>query len=570
MSTATTPAIPAFPDFSYERPDLERLSADFKEALAAFEAAGSAAEQINALDRIYELRNAYQTMYNIGHIRHTADTRDAFYETENNFFDEAGPRFEELKSHFYRALLESPFRADLRQRLGDQLFAIAEFSLKVFSPDIMTDLQEENRLSSAYNKLKATARIEFQGETFNLSSIHVKELDPDRDVRREASTAKWDWMAAQAPEMERIFGEMVTLRDRMARRLGFRDFVEMGYARMLRTDYSAADVAVFREQVARHIVPLATRLYEAQARRLGLEQLDYYDEGLLFPEGNAQPQGSPAWIIEQAGTMYRELSGETDTFFRFMRENELMDLVARDGKSTGGYCTFIPGYGAPFIFSNFNGTSGDIDVLTHEAGHAFQVYESRHIEISEYNWPTYEACEIHSMSMEFFTWPWMQRFFGEQVDRYRYGHLAGAITFLPYGVAVDEFQHFVYENPDISAAERNAAWRRIEQKYLPHRRYAGHEFLEQGGFWQKQSHIFAVPFYYIDYTLAQICAFQFWLRDQADHAAAWHDYLRLCQAGGSKSFLQLVELANLRSPFEPGCVEEVAGAVARWLDDNQM
>ncbi|MCB0635076.1 MAG: M3 family oligoendopeptidase [Lewinella sp.] len=569
MPTVTS-VIPPFPQFAYERPALESLRTDFETALAAFTAAGSAAGQIKALEQIYALRNQYQTMYNIGHIRHTADTRDDFYEQENNFFDEAGPQFDELKSHFYRALLDSPFRAELQAHLGDQLFDIAELSLKVFSPEIISDLQEENRLSSAYNKLKATAQIEFEGEIYNLSSLHVKELDPDRDTRRRAATAKWDWMAQQAPEMERIFDEMVTLRDGMARRLGFGNFVEMGYARMLRTDYSAADVAVFRDQVARHIVPLATRLYEAQARRLGLDDLHHYDESLLFPEGNPQPQGSPEWSIEQAGGMYRELSEETDEFFHFMRRNELMDLVARDGKATGGYCTFIPGYGAPFIFSNFNGTSGDIDVLTHEAGHAFQVYESRHIAINEYTWPTYEACEIHSMSMEFFTWPWMDRFFGDQVDRYRYGHLASALTFLPYGVAVDEFQHFVYENPGVSPAERNAAWRRIEEKYLPHRRYAGHAFLEQGGFWQKQSHIFSVPFYYIDYTLAQICAFQFWLRDQADHASAWNDYLRLCQAGGSKPFLQLVKLANLRSPFDPGCVREVAGAVSQWLDDHQM
>ena len=267
--------------------------------------------------------------------------------------------------------------------------------------------------------------------------------------------------------------------------------------------------------------------------------------------------------------MYGELSAETSEFFSFMQERQLMDLQARPGKATGGYCTFIAKYKAPFIFSNFNGTSGDIDVLTHEAGHAFQVYCSRDIGISEYNWPSYEACEIHSMSMEFFTWPWMELFFQEDAPKYKLGHLSGALYFLPYGVAVDEFQHYVYANPEASPAERNLAWREIERKYLPHRDYDGHPFLESGGFWQKQSHIFGMPFYYIDYALAQICAFQFWKKSQEDHPQAWADYLRLCQAGGSRSFLELVELAKLRSPFEDGCIASVVDVIVDWIDQAE-
>jgi len=243
-----------------------------------------------------------------------------------------------------------------------------------------------------------------------------------------------------------------------------------------------------------------------------------------------------------------------------------MDQINRKGKATGGYCTYIGAFQSPFIFSNFNGTSGDIDVLTHEAGHAFQVYSSRNIGINEYNWPTYEACEIHSMSMEFFTWPWMSLFFEEDTEKYWFSHLANAICFLPYGVAVDEFQHVVYENPDLSPQARNKAWKAIEQKYLPHRDYDGQSYLESGAYWQKQTHIFASPFYYIDYTLAQICAFQFWSRDRNDHATAWKDYVSLCQQGGSRSFLELVKLAGLESPFQPGCLQQVMEPLKSWLE----
>ena len=263
--------------------------------------------------------------------------------------------------------------------------------------------------------------------------------------------------------------------------------------------------------------------------------------------------------------MYEDLSKETGEFFKFMQENHLMDLVAKKGKAGGGYCTFIEDYKAPFIFSNFNGTSGDIDVLTHEAGHAFQVYSSRHFEIPEYYWPTYEACEIHSMSMEFFTWPWMDLFFKEDTDKYKFSHLSDALLFLPYGVSVDEFQHWVYENPEATPKERKLQWREIEKKYLPHKDYEGNDYLENGGFWQRQGHIYNSPFYYIDYTLAQICAFQFWKRSRENQEEAWADYVKLCKLGGSMSFTKLVEAANLISPFEDGCVESVVGEIETWL-----
>ena len=555
-----------FENFQYTRPQFDQFSAAFREELARFQKAPSAEEQDKALDRINGLRTEFTSMYNVCHIRHTMDTRDEFYEKENEYFDQQMPAYEGLVNEFYKALAVSPFRNALEDKWGQQLFAIAELSMKTFDDSVIGLLQEENKLSSAYTKLKAKARINFKGEEHNLSSIVKFEMDKTRAVRKEAAEAKWAFFAEHAAELEGLFSRLVRVRHRIARELGFQNFVELGYARMLRTDYGPEKVANFRRQVKDYIVPITSRLYERQRRRLGLDQLKYYDEDLRFPSGNPQPKGEPEWIVGQARQMYSELSGETREFFDFMRSNELMDLQTRPGKATGGYCTFIGKFQAPFIFSNFNGTSGDIDVLTHEAGHAFQVYSSRDIGISEYNWPTFEACEIHSMSMEFFTWPWMPLFFKEDAGKYKFSHLSNALYFLPYGVAVDEFQHFVYEHPEATAAERNQAWRDIERQYLPHRDYDGHPFLEGGGYWQKQSHIFVMPFYYIDYTLAQICAFQFWKKDQEGHQQAWSDYVRLCNAGGSRSFLELVQLANLRSPFEDGCVASVVDLITEWLD----
>ncbi len=558
-----------FSDYAYQRPDLQSFKSSFQEVLNQFINAPNVEQQAKLLQELNALRVDFDSMASICSIRHSINTNDKFYETENQFFDEHYPETAELINDYYRALLKSTFRKDLETTFGNQLFVLAELSLKTFEPEILQDLKDENKEGTAYNQLKARAKIKFRGQTYNLSSISPLELDLDRNTRKEAQDAKWEFFESNATEVEGIYDRLVKLRHGMANKLGYKNYIPLGYARMRRSDYGPEQVAVFRKQILEQIVPIATELYKQQAKRIGLEKLEYYDLALGFPDGNPTPKGEAPWMEEQAGKMYRELSAETDEFYRYMWDNELMDNSAKDGKMTGGYCTFIGKYQSPFIFSNFNGTSHDVTVLTHEAGHAFQCYAtSRNQNLYEYLWPTYEACEIHSMSMEFFTWPWMQLFFKEDTEKFMYEHLSGAVQFLPYGVAVDEFQHVIYENPDMSPADRNRAWRDIEQKYLPHRTYEGNEFLDEGGFWHRQSHIFTSPFYYIDYVLAQICAFQFWKRSLEDKEAAWKDYVNLCKAGGSKSFLDLVKLAGLKSPFDEGTVEWAVQPIKEFFEKN--
>lgn len=255
-----------------------------------------------------------------------------------------------------------------------------------------------------------------------------------------------------------------------------------------------------------------------------------------------------------------------------MIDRELLELDAKEGKSGGGYCTYFPTFESPFIFANFNGTSGDVDVLTHEAGHAFQVYSSRH-QIPAYRWPTMEAAEIHSMSMEFLAWPWIHGFFKEDTDKYKFSHLASAVSFLPYGVAVDEFQHAIYEKPEMTPDERKQTWRDIEKKYLPFKDYDDDTFLEKGTFWYRQSHIFTAPFYYIDYTLAQVVAFQYWIKSQSNHSEAFNQYLALCKLGGSKSFLNLLKTAKLENPFNDGVISKTMKPLIKYLnsvDDSEL
>ena len=556
-----------FDMFKYERPDFEIQKEQLMTLIKEFSLATTSANQLALFQKINEARSHVSTMKTIASIRHSVDTRDAFYDAENTYWDEMGPLYTELNALLYDALLSSQFRNELEAELGAQFFKLIECSQKAFSPAIIEDLQEENRLDSEYSKLIASAKIKFQGEEYTLPGLTKFSQDKDRQVREAALTARFNFFTENEATIDNIYDKLVKVRDKIAKKLGFNSFTELGYLRMKRTDYNANDVANFRKQVRDVIVPVATEIYEKQRKRLGLEQLRYFDLPFEFESGNATPKGDPAWILEQGKRMYADISPSTQEFFDFMVEKKLLDLENKDGKRGGGYCTYISGHKAPFIFSNFNGTSADIDVLTHEAGHAFQVFRSRHIEIPELNLPTYDSCEIHSMSMEFFCWPWMQLFFEEDVEKYQYSHLAHAIKFIPYGVLVDEYQHFVYDNPQATSLERKNEWRRLEKQYLPHKDYTGCDFLERGGWWHQQGHIFGMPFYYIDYTLAQICALQFWKRmNNGDRDGAWQDYVALCDVGGSKSFVELVKLGNLKSPFADGSVATIIGDIKAWLD----
>ena len=546
-----------FKDYKYERPNYEEIKKSFLELVDKIKNASTYDEQKLHINQLNNIRKHIETMSTLASIRNSINTADEFYYEEQNYWDEQGPLYTELNSDFYKAIVNSKFKDEIKKDYSEQFYKICEYSLKSFSPEIISDLQEENKLMSKYTKLLASAKINFKGEELNLSGLYKYMLSSDRNEREQSSKAYYNYFGEHEEEFDEIYDQLVHIRHNMAKKLGFKNFVELGYIRMDRTDYNPEMVVNLRKQILEYIVPLCNKLYEKQAKRLNLDKLTYIDENLEFLDGNATIKGDSDYIIENGIKMYQELSQETKEFFDFMLENELMDLETKHNKSAGGYCTYIPDYKAPFIFSNFNKTSEDMDVLTHEAGHAFQLYMSRDIDMQEINFPTLDSCEIHSMSMEFITYPWMETFFKEDSDKYKFAHLTSAIKFLPYGVVVDEFQHVVYDNPNMTSDERKKVWRDLEKKYLPHRDYEDNEILERGCWFFKQGHIFKDPFYYIDYVLAQICAFQFLKKMEEDRESGWQDYSNICKIGGTQSFLEIVKTGNLISPFEDKCMKSI-------------
>ena len=560
-----------FSEMPYTRPDIGALQTQYAEILSAIEGAESAEQQIAAVDRYLELNGHVSTAGSLANIRHTIDTRDEFYDKENDFIDENLPLLTEVQKKIGRAMLSSRFRPALEEKYGRLLLTNLEIADRTFRPEMVELMQQENKLQSEYQKLYASAVVEFDGKTMPLPKLGPYKQSTDRATRRAAYETEGRWFDAHQEELDRLYDELVKNRTAQAKMLGHENFLQLGYDRMGRNCYGPADVAAFRDQIAADVVPVVAQVKRAQAKRLGVEKLKFWDDLLLFPDGNPVPQGTPDDILAAGLEMYHRLSPETAEFIDHMYENELLDVLSKDGKAPGGYCTHIYDYKSPFIFSNFNGTAGDVDVLTHEAGHAFAAWRSmRRGAIEDLIWPTMEACECHSMSMEFLTSPYHALFFGPQTRKYEISHAEESLVFIPYGTMVDEFQTRMYEKPDLTPEQRNAVWLELERKYRPWIDFEDLPFYGRGAGWQRQLHIYLHPLYYIDYCMAQTVAFQFWLASLENREDAWKRYLAFADKGGTRTFEELVHEAGLQLPYDPGCMKAVGGAVGKWLEENTL
>lgn len=559
-----------FSELPYERVNMEETVKKAEALTEAFQNSTTFEEQLELIKEMDALQNDIYSMINLAYIRYTINTGDAFYASEREYNDSNSPLLHTAFQKFEKAMAESVFRERLIEEIGELAFDKIDFSLKSFKPELTELLQEESRLKSQYQKLMGSAEIPFHGEILNISQIGKYQQSNDRTVRKEAFEALGQFYDSIHKELDKIFDLMVKSRTKQAKMLGYDSFVELAYLRQERC-YDKEAVQNFRRQVVEELVPVVTTLKEQQTKRIGVEKLFYYDDGCKFADGNPTPKGTASDLLAAGRKMYTEMSPITKEFIDFMFENDLFDVIAKPGKTTGGYCHSIPKYKMPFIFSNFNGTSGDVEVLTHEAGHALAYYRAvRELPFQMSHDPTMEACETHSMSMEFFAEPWYPLFFQEETAKYAYAHLEGTLSFIPYGCMVDHFQEIIYSNPDMTPSERNNTWLELEQIYRPYLDTTGLPFYSEGAVWQRQLHIYTSPFYYIDYCLAQTVALQFFMEIQNDWDSAWEKYNAFLAQGGKKNFLNLLKDANLMSPMEDGCLKMIAQAARKWLEEHPL
>ena len=550
-------------EIPYTRYTIEEGKAAFAKFEKAFTSAATVEEALRAREALLDDFTEYYTAASLANCRFTLNTADPFYSAEVEYYDEVSPLFEELSVSYADLLLSSPLRPELEKHINARIFKKAEIAKKTFSSEVIELCQKENAIVTEYSRFMSAMLFDYDGKKQPLSAIRGNLEDKDREVRRRTAIAIGEGLSKNAAELDDIYDRLVKIRTEIAKTLGFENFTELGYYRMGRIDYDAKAVATFRDSVAKDLVPVVSEIKAQIAKDLGIDKITFYDNSVYTLDRVPKPKLNTEEIFEAAKKMYREMSKETGDFMDKMLEAEAFDVEARPNKWGGGYCTGFPKYKQPFVLANFNGSCGDVDVMTPEFGHALAQHFEYEMGDREVGLGM-ETAECHSMGMEFFCWKYTELFFKEDADLYRRKHLLDALSFIPYGVIVDEFQHVMYDNPDLTPEQRKAVWRDLEAKYRPYLDYEDLPYLKEGTRWQYQMHIYESPFYYIDYCLAQTVALFFLFASMEDYDKAFAAYLNFSKTGGSKAFGTLVEEAGLYSPFKEGALKDAA-AKARVL-----
>lgn len=551
-------------EIKYVRPDKEQVLAHLADIRQRMENA-------QTLEDFYAVHDEYKaysedlgTNMRIAFIRFTQDTRNEFYAAEQDYLDEIGPEISVANAKIANCYLTSKFRKQLEERFPAVMFKNLQMAVDAADPRIVEDRVEENKVTTSYTKLMSSIIIDFEGEKLTMAGIGKYFTSTDRDLRKRAVYAWGQAIEDNKEQLDEIYDKLVKIRTRMGRKLGYDGFAPLGYLQMQRNCYTKEDIARFRENVLKYLVPLASKIRNKVGKELGVDKQYYYDNGIFTVE-EPKPIGTPQQMFDNASKMYNEMSEETGKLFDTMRESECFDVMSREGKWGGGYCEGLPKYKLPFILANWNGSAGDVDVLTHEFGHALEFYKSFFIESEFLCSISMETAEVHSMSMEFLAYPWIDLFFGDKTPEYKFYHIGGAVTFIPYGTIVDWFQQSCYDNPDMTPAERNEMYNKMEKQFLPHMTTEGIPALQDGRRWQRQAHIFESPFYYIDYCFAQFTALQFLALSQEDYKGAFAKYIKFLNFGGTKPFTELLSECGLLSPFEEESFKLVVASCEKIL-----
>ena len=554
-------------EYEYSRADIGAAATKIEDAIAAVKAAKSGEELVSIRDGLNKYFSDFYTVVFIATIRHTLDVNDKFYAGEQNYYDESLPAISAKSTEFNKALVASKHFDAMKKLISPRITEKLLASLRVMDDKIIDDCVEENKLVTRYDELLANTLFPWKGKSVTLSEMHGYCKSPDRAERKAAFEVIGNTLGSIGDKLDEIYDKLVKVRTRMAKKMGFKDYVEMGDLRMDHIGYGRKEIAVFRESVLTSVVPALTRLKTELAQKLGLDHVHIYDNDIYIEGGNIDPVGTAADMFKAAQDMYDDMDSKLGAFFKEMCDADAIDYVAREGKQGGGYCEMLYSYGQPFIFANFNGTMDDVGVLTHEFGHA---YAFKRAYVNDIDFDIFvggmETAETHSMSMEALCNKYNDKFYGDRAKEATYQQIFDALNFLPYGVIVDYFQQLVYEKPEMTPAERKALWLELEGKFRPYVDLSDVPFYNVGGRWQYQKHIYEVPFYYIDYCLSTCLALQFGEKAAVDFKDALARYLKLVEAGGTKDITTLAHEAGLKSPFDKGALGDLCKAVEKHIE----
>lgn len=504
-------------------------------------------------------------------IKMTCDTENKELEASFTFFMmEIQPKIQPYSDKLNKKLVDSPFTKELDQEKYFTYLRNVKKNIELFREENIPINAELSVMQQQFGVISGKMTIEVNGQEYTLQQAAKFLEDPDRSIREEVYHKINQRRLQDKQEMNELFSSLLHKRHQVAVNTGFENYRDFRFAELGRFDYTKQDCYHFHEAVKLHVMPLVNQIYETKKKKLGLDHLRPWDV-------EAEPAGiqplRPFKTGEELTNKTIECFNQLRPFFgdclRTMKAMGHLDLESRKGKAPGGYNCPLAESGAPFIFMNAAGQLDDVTTMVHEGGHAIHSFLAHELELNGFKeYPT-EIAEVASMSMELFSMNHWEVFFDnkEELTRAKEQQLERVITIFPWIATIDKFQHWVYENPNHTTDERARQWLSILEEFSsPVIDFSGLDEYRQFA-WQRQLHLFEVPFYYIEYGIAQLGAIGLWQQYKQNPDMAINNYMKALELGGMKTLPALFEAAGLRFDFSPAHISTLMQFVKREMDN---
>jgi oligoendopeptidase F len=494
-------------------------------------------------------------------IRMTCDTENKELEAAFTFFVmEIQPRIQPYADRLNRKMIASPFLSELDKDQYYTYIRSVKKSIELFREENIPLQAEVSVIAQQYGVLTGKMTIEVEGKEYTLQQAAKFLENPERSVREQVYFKIQERRIQDKEALNEMFTTLIQKRHQIAQNAGFANYRDYKFVEMGRFDYTKEDCFQFHEAARTHILNIVNFLYDRKRQKLGLEMLRPWDL-------DAEPAGiepltpfkTPDELVEKTIDCFRKLNPFFADCLVKMREMGRLDLESRKGKAPGGYNCPLEETGAPFIFMNAAGQMHDVTTMVHEGGHAVHSFLAHPLPLTSFKQYPMEIAEVASMAMELMSMEYWDTFFDNEEDlrRAKEHQLERVVTIFPWIATIDKFQHWVYENPEHTIEERAETWRSIMNEYTPiNLDVSGLEEYRKWG-WQRQLHLFEVPFYYIEYGIAQLGAIGLWKQFKENKEAAIANYISALELGGTKTLPQLYEAAGLKFDFTPDYISEL-------------
>ncbi|WP_411274069.1 M3 family oligoendopeptidase [Daejeonella sp.] len=509
-----------------------------------------------------EIEAALEEDFAWRYIRMTCDTSDEKLLTDFQFFaTEIEPKIAPLNNDLNKKFIQSEFSENLDKNKYFVYTRGIKKALELFREEnvpLQTQIQVQQQ---KYQAITGAMSVVLNGKEYTLEQAAVFLKDTDRNVRQKTWEAITARRLQDREKLDELFNGLLKLRHQVALNAGFENFRDYMFQALGRFDYTPKDCYKFHEAIEKEVVPILLDHAENRREALGLEQLKPWDMDVDISGKTAlKPFNSGEELIEKSIKCFHGLNPYIGERLQIMKANGFFDVESRKGKAPGGYNYPLAESGAPFIFMNSAGTFRDLTTMVHEGGHAVHTFISADLELNDFKHLPSEVAELASMSMELISMDKWDVFFDnpEDLKRAKKDQLKDVLKTLPWVAVVDQFQHWIYTNPDHTNAERNEAWKKIFEPF-------GNNFADWSGYhealgnlWQKQLHIFEVPFYYVEYGIAQLGAIAVWKNYKNDPEKALQKYLDALKLGYTKTIKEIYETAGIEFDFSASYVKELA------------